>query len=327
MPSKRVSIYILNYNGRDLLPECLPSIQRAANHSVHYVEIIVIDNHSPDNSLQIMRDQFPAIEVKMAKENAFLCSFNEFVTSDNSDIVVLMNNDIKVEDDFLDPLVRELEKDDVFFASSYCLTFDKKHYEGGVSALIHRFGWWGTVSQNATELTAPKREIYTISIGASLAIKTSAFNELGGYDTLYLPGTLEDLDLCYRGWKRGWKGVYTPDSRIYHKGQASFKPRFGSSRIRKIATRNTMFFIWKNISDKRLLFTHVLWLPLRLLASLCRFDFAFISGVIWAIMRLPEALSKREPISNNKVSDQALIDLFENQFNYLSGAHGQSHRS
>lgn len=320
-----VSIYVLNYNGRELMPECLPSILTAARTSAYNVRVRVIDNLSTDNSLEILARDFPDAEICPASANDFLCSFNEFVNEDDARAVILMNNDIKVDADFIDPLIKCLDsRPDAFFASSYCRTFDKTGYEGGISTLVHKFGWWGTLSDEpplASAKDAP--ELYTISIGACIALKTALFKQLGGYHRIYLPGILEDLDLCYRGWKQGYKGYFIAESRIYHKGQASFKPRFGLFRIRKLATRNTMTFIWKNIHDPWLLTSHVLWLPVRLLAALLRFDFAFISGVFSAIMRLLPAAALKAPASEVKISDRELIDLFRKQKDYLNtGSHG-----
>jgi N-acetylglucosaminyl-diphospho-decaprenol L-rhamnosyltransferase len=316
-----ISIYILNYNGQELLLECLPSIIAASKLSKHNAIVHVIDNLSPDKSLEVIESHFPCVQVHKAIANDFLCSFNNYVKNDSSEIVVLMNNDIKVEEDFLDPLVKVLEQNnDAFFSSSYCLTFDKKNYEGGVSTLVHKYGWWGTLSEDSPKLRQPNKQLYTISIGACLAIKTEVFNELGGYDRIYLPGTLEDLDLCYRGWKKGWKGYYVPESVIYHKGQASFRPKFGKDKIRKLATRNTIFFIWKNIDDRILLVQHTLCLPLRLIVALLKLDFAFISGVFSAIISLQTILKIRSTTkSQNKISDRFLITLFKQQKRYLKG--------
>lgn len=320
-----VSIYILNYNGRELLPECLPSILAAARASSYKTRVRVIDNLSTDNSLEILARDFPDAEILRASANDFLCSFNEFVFNDTARISILMNNDIKVDPDFIDPLVKCLDSyEDAFFASSYCRTFDKSGYEGGISTLVHKFGWWGTLSDEPQPeaMTGPS-PLFTISIGACIALKTELFKRLKGYSRIYLPGILEDLDLCYRAWKCGFKGYFVPESRIYHKGQASFKPRFGLYRIRKLATRNTMLFIWKNIHDRTLLLTHLLWLPARLTAALLRLDFAFISGVFSAIMRLLPAAALKDPASEVKITDRELIDLFRKQKIYLSaGIHG-----
>lgn len=310
------SIFILNYNGERLLPECLPGILAAAKQSRRRVNVVVIDNHSTDNSAEVMKAGFSSTPFIRAKANRFLSSFNEFVERDKSDAVVLMNNDIKVEPDFLDPVLDVFEThEDAFFTSSLCWDFDKVRYEGGLSMLHRRAGLWGTSSVLPARLRPESGGYWlTASIGACLAIRRDRFLELGGYDDLYLPGILEDLDLCYRGWRNGWRGYFVPESVIYHKGQASFKPAFGASRIRRMAARNTYFFIWKNINDLQVRISDLLWLPVRLLYALLRGDLAFILGVIDAFKERHRALAKRQPpLKDKRLSDREILNIFKQQ--------------
>jgi len=310
-----VSIYILNYNGVALLKECLPSIRQAASSSKHPVNVIVIDNRSTDDSVQFLKREFPDMLVSVAPSNDFLCSFNGYVRKDSHDVVVLMNNDIKVEPDFLDPLMAIFEsKEDAFMASSLCWDFSKERYEGGLSLLTEKWGMWGTTSVPPPSPRPDGEPYLTASIGACIAIRRDRFLELEGYDDLYLPGTLEDLDLCYRGWKKGWKGYFIPESVIYHKGQATFQPTFGSREIRRLAYRNTLFFIWKNISDPLLMVKHWVCLMPRFLYALLKGDHAFIRGFFAAISRLPRALRRRNRKKDDVVSDQELLKVFQTQF-------------
>lgn len=310
MTDFKVSFFVLNYNGAQLLPECLPSILRSTVNTKYKTQLLVIDNQSTDSSLEVLRNQFPDIPVLSPKKNRYLCSFNEYVFTDRSDVVVLMNNDIKVEEDFLDPLVQLFEKkDDAFMASSLCWDFSKKGYEGGLSVLIKKYGWWGTCSVNPFSFD---HFPYTASIGACIAFRRDRFVELGGYDDLFLPGTLEDLDICYRGWREGWKGYFVKESVIYHKGQATFKEKFGAAKIRELATRNTFLFTWKNVHDPRLLLEHFVWIPARLLYALLRFDFPFLIGCFKAFLMMPRTWQKRAGAKHStKLTDREIIDVFK----------------
>lgn len=315
MKVTRVSIFILNYNGIALMQECLPTLLEAAKKSVCPVRLVVIDNRSTDASVEFIKNNFPAVEVFAAPSNDFLCSFNGPAARDSSEVLLLLNNDIKVEPGFLHPLIRLFEeKEDAFMAGSLCWDFSKTRYEGGLSVLIKKWGMWGTRSVFPKSLTNHGDYLPTASIGAALAIRRDRFVELQGYDRLYLPGILEDLDLCYRGWKRGWKGYFVPESVIYHKGQASFAPAFGNNRIRKLASRNTFLFIWKNISDPALLSEHLLCLAPRLLFALCRGDFAFIAGLFEALAKIGGALSRRKQAGHKAVvSDSEILKIFKSK--------------
>ena len=306
---RSVHVYVLNYNGEELLPECLPSIQKAVENSPVNAQLFVIDNESTDRSLEVLRCHFPNVPVLRSK-NRFLCSFNEFVFKDHSDIVILMNNDIKVTKKFIQPLIQKFEENEnAFVVSSLCWDFSEQVYEGGLSVLQKKLGWWGTQSVD------PRKSgpfLYTASVGACIAFRRDRFTNLGGFDDLYLPGTLEDLDICYRGWKKGWLAYFEPRSVIFHKGQATFRAKFGVSKIREMATRNTYFFTWKNITDKNLLLEHFLWIIPRFLYSLLRGDFAFITGTIRAfggIKRVCE--SRRRDKTLEQISDQSILELFK----------------
>lgn len=303
------------------MDECLPTLSLAAKKCSRPVRLAVIDNLSTDESVKHLRERFPEFEVLISPANDFLCSFNFFVEKDSSELVLLLNNDIKAEPDFLDPLIRLFEeKDDAFIAGPLCWDFSKTRYEGGLSVLRQKWGIWGTTSVLPERRTDPAGErLMTVSIGAALAIRRDRFLELQGYDRIFLPGIMEDLDLCYRGWKRGWKGYFVPESVIYHKGRASFQPAFGDFRIRKLAARNTFLFIWKNISDPGLLAQHFLFLLPRTLGALLKGDFAFAQGLLEAFRKAPEAFSRRNlKNARETVSDSEILKIFKREEYHVS---------
>lgn len=308
MRIRKVSVYVLNYNGASLLPECLPSLVRAQSEGSCETRLLVIDNCSTDKSLEVLRGQFSVVPVLEAPSNRYLCSFNDYVFKDDADIVILMNNDVKVETDFIDPLVKLFEEqENAFMASPLCFNFSDSQFQGGLSVLQKKFGWWGTRSVDPRTISFP----YTVSMGACIAFHRNRFVALGGFDDLFLPGILEDLDICYRGWKQGWKGYVVPKSIIYHKGQASFKEKFGESRIRTLAVRNTLLFIWKNIFDPFFLLEHFFLIGPRIFYAILVGDFSFVKGCFQAFLVAPSAFSKRAGWKlPAKLSDRDICDIF-----------------
>mgnify|MGYP002623091262 CR=1 FL=1 len=253
----RVAILILNYNGRDLLAECLPSVLHAAGNSSHVCEVVIIDNDSSDDSCEYLAANFSNVKV-IAKPNRGLCSFNDVIEAENSrayDIALLLNNDIKLHANAVDPLVEPFEEQlrqpdvaaPVFLTAPLCWQFDGVTCEGFKSAV----GWrWGLVQ--ATGRFPGHQQVLripgeTACAGAALAVDCRLFRELGGFDSLFLPGRLEDLDLAFRAWQRGWKLRYVPAAIAYHKGQVSFAREFGRSGCDQLALRNTLLFQRKNI--------------------------------------------------------------------------------
>jgi GT2 family glycosyltransferase len=132
----------------------------------------------------------------------------------------------------------------------------------------------------------------TAAAGPVLMVDRARFLSIGGYDPLYFPGRIEDLDLGFRGWMAGWRGYYVPESVAYHRGFGSFEPAFGRAGCDLLALRNTLLFAWKNLRGRRLL-AHLAWLPVRLAWSLVRGRAGFARALIEALDRLPEACRAR----------------------------------
>ena len=309
----RAEIFVLNYNGRDLLIECLPSILEAAKKSPVSCPVTVIDNQSKDDSLEILKDRFPSVGVHVSPKNTVLCAFNDAVKDSDADVVFLLNNDLKADPDFVAPLVRVFEKHpDAFMAGPKTFTFDGARYEGSLSKIYFRYGLPRAESRFPGHETKIDRPGYTMQSGFG-AFRREYFLRLGGYDDLYLPGTVEDLDLCYRAWKAGYSCYYAPESRMSHKGQATFKKNFSRPRILAINQRNLYLFVWKNFTNRQLFLNHLLWFFIRPLWFLLQGRFEFLWGFLWALARLPQALKRRVSLKTVKYerSDREVLRLSE----------------
>jgi GT2 family glycosyltransferase len=114
----------------------------------------------------------------------------------------------------------------------------------------------------------------TASAGAVLAVDRRKFISLGGFDPLYLPGRLEDLDFCFRGYLAGYHARYLPASVAYHKGEATFRRELGADRSQALALRNTFLFQWKNLRHPWHMARHWAALPLRFAGDVLRAPFA-----------------------------------------------------
>ena len=197
----KVHIIILNYNGAELLPQCLPSILEAARRSSHPTRVTVLDNHSTDGGLEWARTHGPEARCVVARENRFLVSFNDYLREIDDDIAILLNNDIRVDAGFVGPLVRVFEKHpDAFLASSQVFSFDGKHYEGGRTRARVRWGFFWSNAIFPGHESLQNQEGYTFAAGFG-AFHRERFLALGGYDDLYLPGIMEDADLGFRAWR------------------------------------------------------------------------------------------------------------------------------
>jgi len=270
-----VHLLVLNHNGRRLLDECLPSVLRAARASSHRCDVVVIDNESDDDSLAWLAERFPAVAT-IRRPNRGLCSFNDVVPALAGPVAILLNNDVKLAADCIDPLVaplvepqREAEPQ-CFMTVPLCRRFDGKTYEGLKTAVRWR---WGLVQATAFypghEATLDRPD-WTGSAGSILAVDCRRFCELGGFDPVFLPGRLEDLDLAFRGYLRGHHARYVPEAVAYHLGMGTFGPVFGRAGCEQLALRNTLLFQWKNLRHPLHLGRQMVGLPVRLAWDLLR---------------------------------------------------------
>lgn len=284
----KVDILVLNYNGKSLLEAYLPSVIAAAKKSSHECRAYVVDNKSADGSVEFLKEKFPEAGIIEAKENRVLCSYNEAVQGLSSDIVIFLNNDIKVEPDFVDKLVGHFDDASVMFVAPRLLNFDGT-YNGGRSYLELRNGAL-KVTVDASGAEKPG-ETQAISTGA---FRRRYFLDLGGFDDLYLPGIWEDVDLCFKGLMLGYKGVYDPSSVIWHDESTTFHKVYGKKKKMTIAHRNMFLFFWKNVTNAGFLLNHAVFLLPRLVALALKGNTEPALGFFQALGKLPLVVRKRK---------------------------------
>ena len=310
--SLSVNVLILNYNGAELLTKYLPSFQKAVSRSSFNCRLGVIDNRSQDHSIELLKRDFSDVDLYLTQENRVLCSYNAIAAEVNDEVLIFMNNDILVDEYFIDPLIQPfLSQDDVFFVTPKCLSIKDKSYEGNKARGRFRYG----VLRSSALYPGHEKDIERPGptfAGGFGAFHRKKFLELDGYDDLYLPGRLEDTDLCFRAYQRGWRSLYEPKSIVYHLGGVSFHKTFGVRKTLVINWRNTFLFMVKNLSDARIIFEAVLFLPFRLLYSLVSLKPELFLGFLEAVPRIPEALRRRGKLKRETffrtVSDQSIFD-------------------
>jgi GT2 family glycosyltransferase len=291
----RTHILVLNYNGRDLLDECLPSIVKAARHSPVPCRVSVVDNGSRDGSRELLAARWGDVGL-IREDNRGLASFNSVLKRLEEPVVLLLNNDVKLDSFAVGPLLRTFEEqDDAFFSAPLCWTFDGQTYEGMRTRIRSRFGIiQGMCRVPGFEQTLDRPDL-TAAAGPVLAVHRQRFLELGGYDPIFFPGRIEDLDLGFRGWMAGYRGYYVPESVAYHRGFGTFGPQLGARACDRLASRNSLIFAWKNTGGLRLL-CHFAWLPIRLAHALGSGRFGFIQGLFSAVARAPAIRAARRAL-------------------------------
>ena len=250
------SIVIPNWNGRDLLAKYIPSILEAiAAHPGS--ELIVVDNGSSDGSEDFLRRNFPSVTVLALPENlGFGGGSNAGFRAAKNDIVVLLNSDMRVDAGFLQPLLDGFTSPDVFAVSCQIFFSDpgKVREETGLTQ-----GSWANGGLRVRHrIDAQVTGIYPCFYGGggSCAFHRAKFLELGGFDHIFRPFYLEDTDLGYLAWKRGWKVFYQPASIVYHEHRGTIGRKFSQDYIQSVVHKNFLLFTWKNIHSWPMLASH-----------------------------------------------------------------------
>ncbi len=256
-PNKNsASVVIPNWNGRDLLAKYIPSIIEALSGNPDN-EIIVVDNGSEDGSTEFLREQFPSVRVLALDRNlGFGGGSNTGFRAAKNDIVVLLNSDMRVERDFLAPLLEAFTNETVFSVACQIFFSDpnKLREETGLTQ-----SWWENGSLRVRHRDDPAIQVpYPCAYGGggSCAFDRRKFLELGGFDELLAPFYLEDTDVGYMAWKRGWKVLYQPRSVVYHEHRGTIGKRFSAAQIDLVLKKNFALFCWKNIHEWPRLISH-----------------------------------------------------------------------
>lgn len=281
----KFSIVLPNYNGKHLLEKNLPAVLAACQNW----EIIVVDDASTDESVDFLSKNYPQIKIVKHSENQrFAVACNSGVKIARGEIVILLNNDVVPEVNFLKPLISHFNNPLVFAVGckEKNIVNGRVFYSGRGQAefrrgfLIH----WRAKDQQ-------KNDTYWATAG-SMAVDREKYLKLGGMDSLFRPAYWEDIDLSWRARKRGWKVLFEPKSIVNHQHETTNIVAFGKRQMKKFAYKNQFLFVWKN-GEAKILLQHLFWLPYHLLKSLFNGDLLFWQGFFLALCQLPEALKAR----------------------------------
>ena len=284
----RSSSLVLNYNGLRLLEGCFSTLGAATREGRDH-DVYLIDNGSTDDSIAETERRFPWVRCVRAPRNAFLFTYNDIMPTLDTEAVLLLNNDILVEPDFIPPLLEHLREPDVFAVNTRVLTGDritpqKSRTEGG----FHRGMWWSNQLSDIEQTSS-----CFFALGGQAVFSRSKYLELGGFDELFWPLYHEDIDLSYRAWRRGWRVLYEPRSVLYHLGGQTSASAYKAKQLKAIVDQNTFLLQWKNIDDPQMRREHLLWLLPRLARAAAQGDTPLLKGFWNAARRLGKVRARR----------------------------------
>lgn len=293
----KTTLIVLNWNGRPLLEKNLPSICAAASHDGGAHEVLLVDNGSQDDSVEWVRGNVPGVKIlDLGRNLQFARANNVAAERATTDIVVFLNNDVRVEQDFIRPLLDGFREPDTFAVAcrTHLVTASGPETDVSRTVALWQHGRW---SPSHEPLTSTQAEQPLLPIawacGGMCAMDRRKFLDLGGFDPLFSPFYYEDFDLSYQAWKRGWRVLLTPASRVHHDHQGSIG-RLPTRYVSTVIQRNAILIIWKGISDLKMLAQHLVWCPAIVLRAVEQLGFGHAAWAFaGAVIRLPVVLQRR----------------------------------
>jgi GT2 family glycosyltransferase len=207
---------------------------------------VVLDNRSTKDDVAWVAREFPSVKVWVAPRNEYLFSYNEYAEQSTAEVLVLLNNDLKLCENFLPPLLRHFKQEDVFSVGATSLDWEGKEFTCGPSILRYQNGFYDW------KYDCSRQELcHTFfTSGGFMAVDRVKFLKISGFDRLYYPAYVEDVDLCFQAWRRGWRCIYEPASRVLHREGGSWKAEKDSNLDAKLL-RNSLLFQWLNLPTKK----------------------------------------------------------------------------
>ena len=253
---EKLAIVILNWNGEKMLRQYLPSVLQ---YSRDEATVYVADNASTDNSLELLRTQFPEVRLVVLEKNwGFAEGYNKALKEREAEYYLLLNSDIEVTHHWLTPMIEFLDShDDVAACQPKLLSiFDKDMFEyaGASGGYLDRFGYpfcrgriFETVERDNGQYDYPADILW--ATGAALMIRAKDYWEAGGLDGRFFAHN-EEIDLCWRLRIRGRRIVCLPESYVYHVGGGTL-PK-GNPMKTFLNFRNNLTMLYKCLPDEEL---------------------------------------------------------------------------
>ena len=235
---KSACLAILNYNGIHHLEHLLPTVASAVAEIGQPCPVIVLDNCSTGGDRDWVLRHHPWTEVVTAPRNDYLYSYNWLLARRTEDIVVLLNNDLRLTPGFLSPLLQHFDAEDVFSVGASSRDWENTRSTCGPAQLKHHHGLYYWDWDRERQVLA--HTLFTS--GGFMAVDRQRFLMLGGFNRLYYPGYGEDLDLCFRAWRRGWRCIFEPASLVYHRESGTF-----SHKASRLMQRSRFLFQWSSL--------------------------------------------------------------------------------
>ncbi|MEO0506769.1 MAG: glycosyltransferase family 2 protein [Bacteroidota bacterium] len=282
-----IAVVILNWNGKALLEKYIPTVLEHSKEATIYL----VDNASTDSSIPLVKEKFPTVNIiKNPYNGGFAAGYNMGLQSVEADIYCLLNSDVEVTANWLEPIQEIfLKQPEVSIVQPKILDLKRKEYfeyAGAGGGFIDKMGYpfcRGRIFQALEKDEGQYDDVCEIfwATGACMFIKRDVFNTLDGFDVDYFAHQ-EEIDLCWRAKNAGHKVYYVGQSQVYHLGGSTLHNM--NPKKTYLNFRNSLYSITKNLPRRRAFSIIFFRLLLDGVAAL-RFILQFKWQHCWAILR------------------------------------------
>lgn len=252
---KKIAVVILNWNGAKLLEQFLPSVIAYSDEA----NIYVADNASTDNSIAVIKEQFPSVKIIQNEGNfGFAMGYNVALQTIVEPYYALVNSDIEVTENWLSPILSLFDNEpNIGIIQPKILDYKNKEcfeYAGAAGGYIDSYGYpycrgriFDTLEKDNHQYE-DETEIFWAS-GACFFIRKEIYRKLNGFDPDFFAHQ-EEIDLCWRAFNMGYSAKYTSKSVVYHVGGATLNQ--GNPKKTFLNFRNSLLMLLKNLPSNQL---------------------------------------------------------------------------
>lgn len=313
----KLTVIIPNYNSIKYIRECLDSLR---GQSLKEYELVVVDNASTDGSDKVIEEEYKEARlIRMTQNFGFSHAVNEGIKLANSEYIVLLNDDIKVDSELLSKLYQAIEADSAIFSvSAKMVQLHNTNKLDGAGDLYSALGWAYARGKdhNRDSKRFNKRCRVFSSCGGAAVYRKAILDEIGYFDEYYF-AYLEDVDMGYRARIHGYINVYEPSALVYHAGSAVSGSRYNDFKVR-ISARNNIYLVFKNMPVLQI----ILNLPFLLIGFgikgiffiLKGFGRPYFSGLLRGYLLCTEGRKTRYDRQNLKNYVRIQLELWANMF-------------
>lgn len=258
----RLSVVILNWNGRKFLERFLPSLVRSLPD---YAEVVVADNASSDDSLVFLQEHYPDIRILRNDRNeGFARGYNLAMEQIDSEYFCLLNSDIEVTDHWIEPVIEMMDANEkIAVVQPKILSYAQPEmfeYAGASGGFIDKYGYpfcrgrvFSTLEKDEGQYDDPIDIFW--ATGAAMFVRSDVYRTMGGLDGDFF-AHMEEIDFCWRIKNAGFKIKVCPQSSVLHVGGGTL-PKNNSFKT-YLNFRNNLFLLLKNLPDNRIARTFAL---------------------------------------------------------------------